>query len=310
MAPPSDEARYGRPPRAQPRDLRPVADQGARVAVGGIIVSAALAVIKIVAGVLGNAYALIADGVESILDILSAFVVLGSLRVAAQPPNERFPYGYGKAEPLAGMAISMALFAAAVGIAVQSVREILTPHHLPAPFTLAVLVGVVVTKEILFRILQRTGDEIGSRTLETDAWHHRSDALTSLAAFIGISIALWAGPGYESADDWAALFACGVIAFNGFRLFRTSLRDVMDAAPPPEIERQVRRIAENVEGALDTEKCNVRRSGLGYFVDLHLIVDGGSAVRDAHEVAHRVKDALLESDLSIRDVVVHIEPDS
>jgi len=295
--------------RSGPPDLRPIADRGAQAAIGGILISVALAAVKIIAGILGNAYALIADGVESMLDILSALVVLGSLRVAAQPPNQRFPYGYGKAESLAGMAVSVALFVAAAGIAIQSVREILTPHHLPAPFTLFVLVGVVVVKELLFRKLHRTGGEIGSLALESDAWHHRSDALTSIAAFIGISIALWAGPGYESADDWAALFACGVIAFNGYRIFRASLRDVMDAAPPPEIEQQVRSIAESVEGALATEKCNIRRSGLGFFVDLHLIVDGDTPVRDAHEVGHQVKDALLESRLSIHDVVVHIEPD-
>lgn len=247
-------------PRSSPPDLRPIAERGARAAIGGILVSAALAAVKIIAGVLGDAYALIADGVESMLDILSALVVMGSLRVAAQPPSERFPYGYGKAEALAGMGVSMALFIAAAGIAIQSIREILTPHHLPAPFTLVVLIAVVTTKEILFRSLHRTGGEIGSRALESDAWHHRSDALTSIAAFIGISIALWAGPGYESADDWAALFACGVIAFNGVRIFRSSLRDVMDAAPPPEIEREIRRIAEDVDGALATEKCNVRRS--------------------------------------------------
>ncbi len=298
-----------RNPRKGRPDLAPIADRGAKAAVGGILVSVALAAVKIIAGVVGNAYALIADGVESMLDILSALVVLGSLRVAAQPPNQRFPYGYGKAESLAGMAVSVALFVAAAGIAIQSVREILTPHHLPAPFTLFVLVGVVIVKELLFRRLHSTGSEIGSLALESDAWHHRSDALTSIAAFIGISIALGAGPGYESADDWAALFACGVIAFNGYRIFRASLRDVMDAAPPPEIERQVRSIAEGVEGALATEKCNIRRSGLGFFVDLHLIVDGDTPVRDAHEVGHQAKDALLASSLSIHDVVVHIEPD-
>lgn len=296
-------------PRQKPPDLAPIADRGAQAAIGGILVSVALAAVKIIAGIVGNAYALIADGVESMLDILSALVVLGSLRVAAQPPNQRFPYGYGKAESLAGMAVSLALFVAAAGIAIQSVREILTPHHLPAPFTLFVLVGVVIVKELLFRKLHRTGGEIGSRALESDAWHHRSDAFTSVAAFVGISIALWAGPGYESADDWAALFACGVIAFNGYRLFRSSLRDVMDAAPPPEIEQQVRVIAQGVDGAIATEKCNIRRSGLGYFVDLHLIVDGDKAVREAHEIGHQVKDALLASGLSVHDVVIHIEPD-
>ena len=181
-------------------------------------------------GVLGNSYALIADGVESVLDIISSLVVWGSLKFSTQPPNEQFPYGYGKVEPLSALVVSVILMAAAIGISVQCVREILTPHHAPAPFTLIVLVLVVITKEIMFRTLHKTGHEIGSGAMQTDAWHHRSDSLTSAAAFIGISIALYAGKGYEAADDWAALFAAGVIAFNGIRLFRSAWTEVLDSA--------------------------------------------------------------------------------
>ncbi len=239
------------------------AARGTRTVLLGILTSAALAAIKVVSGVLGNAYALIADGVESMLDIISSLVVLGSLRIASQPPTERFQYGYGKAEPLGGMVVSIALLVAALGIAIQSVREILTPHHLPAPFTLIVLVIVVATKEIMFRKLSAIGVSIGSRAMETDAWHHRSDALTSAAAFIGISVALLGGEGYESADDWAALSACVIIAYNGMRLLRASLEDVLDVAPPVEVERAIRSIAEAVQDVRHTEKCNIRRSGLG-----------------------------------------------
>jgi len=283
--------------------------RGTRTVLFGVLTSAILAAVKVVAGVLGNAYALIADGVESMLDIVSSLVVLGSLRIASQPRTERFQYGYGKAEPLGGMVVSIALLVAAVGIAIQSVREIVTPHHLPAPFTLIVLVVVVATKELMFRKLSATGLSIGSRAMETDAWHHRSDALTSLAAFIGISVALLAGEGYESADDWAALFACTIIGYNGVRLFRTSLEDVLDVAPPIEVEHRIRSVAEAVGRVTQTEKCNVRRSGLGLFVDLHVVVDGRLTVREGHMIAHEVKDALIESDLGILDVVVHIEPD-
>ena len=282
--------------------------RGTRITIIGIVVSALLAAVKVIAGITGYSYALIADGAESMLDIMSSLVVLGSLRIAATPPNEKYPYGYGKAEPLGAVIVSMVLLIAAVGIAIQSVREIMHPHHAPAPFTLVVLVVVVITKELMFRLLSRTGAEIGSTVMRTEAWHQRSDALTSLAAFIGISIAVIVGPGYESADDWAALFACFVIAFNGIRLLRSALRDVMDAAPPPEIEGRIRAVSMQVEGVYEIEKCLVRRSGLGFFVDMHVIVDGDTTVRNGHLTGHKVKDALLASELAILDVAVHVEP--
>jgi cation diffusion facilitator family transporter len=230
------------------------------------------------------------------------------LRLASSPPNERFPYGYGKAEPLALLAVATALFAASTGIAIQSVREILTPHHAPAPFTLFVLVGVVITKEILFRRLSKTGNDIGSQAVIADAWHHRADSVTSLAAFIGISVALIAGPGYESADDWAALAACVVIATNGYRLLRSGLREVIDAAPPPETEKQIRALSSQVAGVGQIEKCRVRKSGLVFFVEIHIVVDGDLPVRKGHDIAHHVEDVLLGSNLGIQDVTVHIEP--
>ena len=259
-------------------------------------------------GILGNSYALVADGVESMLDIMSSMVVWGSLRIASQPATERYPYGYGKAEPLAALAVATALLGAAVGIAIQSIGEIRTPHHMPAPFTLWVLLGVIATKEVMFRILFKTGEAIGSKAMQTDAWHHRSDSLTSVAAFIGISIALYMGEGYESADDWAALFAACVIAFNGIRLFRSALRDVLDVSAPPELLSNVRDVARDVPGVIDVEKCRVRASGLVYFIDLHVIVDGGLTVREGHEISHRVKDVLVRGAMGIQDVTIHIEP--
>lgn len=283
--------------------------RGIRATRAGIVASAALAVVKILSGVLGNSYALIADGIESMLDIMSSMIVWGSLKIAAQPANERFPYGYGKAEPLGALAVATALLGAAVGITIQSAREIHTPHHAPEPFTLVVLVCVVVSKEIMFRVLYRIGQSIGSRALQTDAWHHRSDSLTSIAAFIGISIALLAGKGFESADDWAALFAAGVIAFNGSRLFRSAWREILDVSPPEETVERVREVAGKVESVAKIDKCKVRRSGLSLFVDIHVVVDGGLPVRTGHDIAHRVKDALMASGLGVLDAAVHIEPD-
>ena len=288
--------------------LAELASRGrARVAYG-ILISAVLAAVKIISGIVGNSYALIADGIESMMDIVSSLAVLGSLRMAAQPPDKKYPFGYGKVEPLAALVVAIALFVAAAGIAIQSVREILTPQHSPAAFTLAVLVGVVVAKEVMFRFLNKTGVEVGSTAVQADAWHHRSDALTSLAAFIGISVALVGGEGYEAADDWAALCACGMIVYNGVRLLRSGLRDVLDAAVSPEVEQHIRFVGSSVEGVRAIEKCRVRKSGLMLFVDIHVVVDGEISVRHGHEIAHDVKDALLSADLKILDTVVHIEP--
>lgn len=263
---------------------------------------------KILAGVLGNCYALIADGIESTTDIFSSLVVWGGLRVASTPPDPSYPYGKGKAEPLSGAVVSLLLFGAAIAIAIQSIREIRTPHEAPAPFTLAVLVCVVVVKEVLFRRVIAVGHEIDSTAVRGDAWHHRSDAITSAAAFIGIAVALLGGPGYESADDWAALLACGVIGWNGWRLLRASLAEVLDAAAPPAVEVAVRAAASAVAGVVALEKCRIRKSGLGSFVEIHVEVDGGLTVREGHQIAHAVKDALLAARLGVLDALVHIEP--
>jgi cation diffusion facilitator family transporter len=288
--------------------LMPSVARGTRATIIGILISTVLAAVKILGGIVGQSYALIADGVESLLDVFGSSVVWGSLRYAARPPDLKHPYGHGKAEPLGAMVIAGALVIASIAIAVESIREIHTPHGMPAPFTLIILVGVVVIKESLFRFLRTTGKDIRSRAVETDAWHHRSDALTSLAAFIGISIALWKGPAYAAADDWAALFACAIIFFNGIRLFGGAIDDVMDAAAPADVEAGIRAVAMTVPGVLGTHNCRVRRSGMAYLVDLDVIVDGTMSVRRGHEIAHAVKGKLLASTLGILNVLVHVEP--
>ncbi|MCH7890054.1 MAG: cation transporter [Gemmatimonadetes bacterium] len=282
--------------------------QGTRVAAIGVIVSAFLAATKIAAGVIGNSFALVADGVESVLDIFSGLLVWGGLRVSAVPESERFPYGLGKAEPLASLVVSTVLLLAAVGIAVGAAQAIRSPQEVPESFTLLVLVGVLIAKESMFRVLSAQGREIGSRALKTDAWHHRSDALTSLAAFIGITVALTAGEGFESADDWAALVACAVITFNGVRLFRASLREVLDVTAPEEVRDSIREIVQAVPGVDGVDLLRVRQSGLALWVDIHVEVEGEMSVRAGHEIAHLVKDELMNSDLRILDALVHVEP--
>jgi cation diffusion facilitator family transporter len=275
----------------------------------GLAVNIALATIKIVTGVLGNSYALIADGIESTADIFSSLVVWAGLKIASLPADEDHPYGHGKAESIAGMMVALALLSAAILIALQSYREIVTPHHTPAWYTLLVLAVVVVTKECLFRFVFKVGNELTSTAVKGDAWHHRSDAITSAAAFVGISIALIGGAGYESADDWAALLACSVIAFNGLQLFRVALGEIMDAAVPRPIQKRIREAAAAVPGVVRIEKCRVRKSGLGLFVEIHVEVDGDLTVRHGHDIAHQVGDHLKSSSaLSIQHVMVHVEP--
>ena len=283
-------------------------ETGLRLSKLALLVNAVLAIMKIAGGVLGNSYVLIADGIESTADIFSSVVVWSGLRWAVMPADEKHPYGHGKAEPVASIIVSLLLLSAALLIAVQSVHEILRPHQAPAWFTLPLLLVVITIKETLFRFAFRAGRTLESTALQSDAWHHRSDALTSAAAFVGIAIALVGGPGYESADDWAALVACGVIAWNGLRLLRVALDEVMDATVSPAIVAEVRSLAASVEGVMGIEKCRIRKSGLHLALDMHVVVDGTLSVRQGHEIAHQVKDRLLESHYRINDVTVHIEP--
>ncbi len=283
--------------------------RGARSTLLGIALNLILALVKGIAGYAGNSYALIADAIESLSDVFSSMVVYVGLRIAMKPPDENHPYGHGKAEPMAATAVSIALFAAALLITVESIREIITPHHAPAPFTLWVLAGVVATKEILFRYVFRVGQEVESMAVKTDAWHHRSDAITSALAFVGISIALIGGPGFEPADDWAALAAAGIIIFNAIRLLRPAIYELSDAAPAAEIEAQVRRVAATVSGVTSLDRCYVRKMGFDYYVDLHVMVDGDLSVREGHRIAHEVQDTVRQAYPRIAKVLVHIEPE-
>lgn len=284
-------------------------ESGLRISGSAIAINVILALIKITTGIVGNSYALIADGIESTMDIVSSLIVWGGLRISIRPPDKSHPYGHGKAESMAGVVVAISLLTASVIIAVQSIREIKTPHHAPEWYTLIVLVGIIITKEFLFRKMGKIGEVLGSSAIKSDAWHHHSDALTSVAAFIGISIALVGGSGYEVADDWAALIACSVIIYNGVRLLLPALNEVMDGAAPDEIEDQIRNIAANVEGVIKIEKCRIRKSGLGLLMDIHVVVRGDISVQEGHQIGHEVKNNLLESKIRITDVTVHVEPD-
>jgi cation diffusion facilitator family transporter len=283
-------------------------ERGIRSAQLGILVNTLLAITKLVAGLVGNAYALVADAVESTADIFSSTIVWGGLRVASRDPDDAYPFGYGKAEPLAAAVVSLMLLAAAVGIGVEAISEIRTPHRTPAPWTLAVLVGVMAIKWVMSRRVRAVGMDIGSTAVRADAWHHLSDAVTSAAAFVGISIALWGGPGWESADDWAALLASGVIFFNGVNMLRPTLQDLMDRMPSADVVEPIRHAAESVDGVRATEKLAVRRAGLTYRVTIHVQADPTLTLEQAHVLGGRVKSAIRAAVPSVHYVLVHMEP--
>jgi cation diffusion facilitator family transporter len=263
---------------------------------------------KFVAGILGHSHALVADAVESLADIFSSIVVWRALVLAAEPEDEDHPYGHGKAEPLAAAIVSTLLLLAALWIIMQAIREIAAPHTSPAPFTLVVLIAVVAVKESLFRFALGESRAVDSSAVHTDAWHHRSDVVTSLAAAVGITVALIGGKGYESADDVAAIVAAFIIAWNGWRLLRPALSELMDRSPSREVVDRIRRAAETASGVERVEKCLVRKMGYRFYVDMHVEVNPQMTVQRSHEIAHDVKNKIRAEIPNVRDVLVHIEP--
>jgi len=267
-----------------------------------------LAITKGIAGVFGNSYALIADAIESTTDIFASLLVLFGLKYAAKPADENHPYGHGKAEPLITFAVVGFLVVSATIIFIESIHNIQKPHSIPKPFTLIVLGAIILFKEASYRYVIRKSKETNSTSLKADAWHHRSDAVTSLMAFIGISIALFLGKGYETADDWAALLASLFIVYNAYLIFRPALGEIMDEHLHDDIIEEIRIQCKKVEGVIATEKCKVRKMGMHYIVDLHVIVEKDLTVFEGHQIAHNVKDTLMNDIPDIADILIHIEP--
>lgn len=283
-------------------------DKAIRTTYLSITGNALLAIAKGVTGILGNSYALVADAIESTTDVFSSALVLFGLKYATKPADENHPYGHGKAEPLITFAVVGFLVISATIIAYESIHNIRTPHQVPESYTLVVLAFIVIIKEVFYRLVAKRSDETKSSSLKADAWHHRSDAITSLMAFIGISIAIFMGNGYEAADDWAALLASGFIIYNAYLILRPALGEIMDEHLYDDLVVEIRQVARQVDGVVDTEKCLVRKSGLSFHVDLHLIVDGGISVREGHDIAHALKRELRTQLPEISDVLIHVEP--
>ena len=273
-----------------------------------ILSSLLLASIKGVSGIFGNSYALIADAIESTADIFASLLVLFGIKYAHKPADDDHPYGHGKAEALVTFLVVVILLCSAGFIAYQSILNIKTPHEAPKAWTLLVLGGIIIWKECSYQFVKRKAEKLNSSALLAEAWHHRSDAITSITAFVGIVIALFMGPGFESADDWAALFASTLIIYNSYKIFRPALSEVMDETLFPEVELKIRTVAKSVPGILDTEKCFIRKSGTKYHVELHTIVDENMTVRVSHDLGHVLKDTLNEKIPELGYIIIHIEP--
>jgi cation diffusion facilitator family transporter len=273
-----------------------------------IIGNTSLAIIKGLAGFFGNSYALIADAIESTTDIFASFLVLFGIKYSNRPADKNHPYGHGRAEPLITFLVVGFLITSATIIAYESIINIGTPHQLPKPWTLIVLGAIIIWKEYSFRLVMKRSIQTNSSSLRADAWHHRSDAITSVAAFLGISIALILGKGYESADDWAALFASGFILYNSYQIFRPALGEIMDEHLYDDLIEQIRIVSLQVEGIIDTEKCFIRKAGMQYHVDLHAIVDRNISVKEGHDLAHQLKDTLQNQMPELGHVLIHVEP--
>lgn len=279
-----------------------------RVTYLSIFGNTGLALVKGLTGYFGNSYAMMADAIESTSDIFSSLLVLFGIKYSTRPADKNHPYGHGRAEPLITFLVVGFLVTSAVIIAYQSIQHIKTPHELPKAYTLIVLGVIIVIKEIFYRIVKQKAEQTHSSSIKADAWHHRSDAITSLAAFIGISIALVLGKGYEMADDWAALLASGIILYNSYLIFRPALGEIMDEQVYDALILRIRDLAKEVDGVIDTEKCLIRKTGMKYHVDLHLIVSATISVKEGHVIAHNLKDYLLKELVQLADVLIHVEP--
>jgi cation diffusion facilitator family transporter len=279
-----------------------------RTAYFSIITNTGLAFIKGLAGFFGNSYALIADAIESTTDIFSSLLVLLGLKYAKRPADKNHPYGHGKIEPLITFVVVAFLVTSATIIAYESIQHIRTPHKIPKPWTLFILGGIILWKEVSYRIVIKKSVETNSTSLRADAWHHRSDAITSVMAFIGISIAIIFGEGYETADDWAALLAAGFILYNSYLIFRPALGEIMDENLHDGLIQKIRTESLKVDGILGTEKCFIRKTGMKYHIDLHAIVDGKISVKEGHDLSHKLKDALRTRIPNLGHVLIHIEP--
>lgn len=279
-----------------------------RAAVLGLAVNFVLALVKLIAGIIGNSFALIADAVNSAGDVVTTVVVLFALRVAQRPADAEHPYGHSRAEGIAACNVALLLIVSAVGISWEAMQRISVPHDIPPTWTLWIAAGNMLIKEVLYQYKVRIGRRTGSAAMIANAWDHRSDAFCSLAVLLGLAAIRIGGPQFIWADEAASLVVAAAIAWSGSQLFRASASELMDVQADPQFVADIRTATLSVAGVREVETLWVRKSGIEFFADIHIEVDPHLTVAAGHRLGHRVKDQLLENFPTLRDVLVHLEP--
>jgi cation diffusion facilitator family transporter len=274
----------------------------------GLVVNLGLGAVKLIAGIVGHSFALLADAVNSIGDVISTVVVLFALRVAQRPADDEHPYGHTRAEGIAATNVAVIIIISAILVGWEALRQINTGNLVPPGWTLWIAAANILIKEGLYQYNVRVGKRTGSAAIIANAWDHRSDALCSLAVFVGLGIVRIGGPAFAWADEAASLVVVAAIIGSGIQLFRSSASDLMDIQADPELVDQIRSAAGQVAGVEDVETLWVRKSGLEYFADIHIEVNQDMSVAEGHRIGHQVKDRLMEEFPSLRDVLVHLEP--
>jgi cation diffusion facilitator family transporter len=292
------------------RPLRVLYCRARRAAVLGIAVSVSLAVAKLAGGLTGHSFALVSDSVHSFGDAMTAAAVWGALLWAQRPADRDHPYGHARAEAVAGSNVALLLVLSGLWIVWEALSTWGEPSPPPEPYTLAIAAASVVVKEFLYRYQSGVARATGSGAVRAAAWDHRLDAFGSLAVLVGLGLAYWGGPPWHAADHVAAVAVAAVVLWAGGGLLWGSVHELMDRQAEPEVLEAVRREAGAVPGVRRVEKLLVRKTGLEYLVDIHVEVDPAISVREGHSIAHAVKDRLVERVVTVRDVLVHVEPAS
>lgn len=283
-------------------------ETGKGSAVKGIVLNGVLGTAKLLAGLLGHSYAMVADACESFSDVMSSCVTLYGLRIAAEPADQTHPAGHGRAETLASAVTALVLTVVGTLIFWHAWDSLYEPRQAPNPLTLLVLVPVILLKEWMFRWMRERGKQIGSLALLAEAWHQRSDAVTSVAALSGIAMTWIGGPAWVHADSWAAMFASLWLIGTGLWLLGPTLHELMEGSVDPALVEFIRETSQSCEGIQGIDKVWVRKLGMRLMVDLHIEVEPDISVQEGHRLAHEVKAKLQRELPQVRDVMVHVEP--
>jgi cation diffusion facilitator family transporter len=281
---------------------------GQRVAVTGMLVSAALAAMKIVAGMSGHSTAVVADGLESASDVIASGFVLFGLTLAAKPADENHPYGHGRVETLTGLLIGVVLLAGGAAISWSSISRVGQPHEHLASFVIWPLVISLAAKTGLATLKFRYGRKLGSEALIADAWNDAMDTISAIAALAAVGLTLSDSVRFAEADRYGGFVVGLIVVSAGIRVVRETTMQLIDTMPDAQLIHQIREAAAAVEGVRGVEKCFARKTGFKYHVDLHLEVDPDMTVRRSHQLAHEVQLHIREHLAWVADVLVHVEP--